>query len=626
MALYAADFTPDVGDAVSERSRGFDPARPFLFEGLAPRFATRTSRSHFIPMRDGTRLSIDFHVPIGATLPLPVILTRTPYDKRNAMPALTHVFPEQGFVYAVQDIRGRYESEGEFIAGSAIEREDGYDTVEWLAAQPWCNGSVGAIGSSYGGEMAARLAAMRHPNHKASIVMFDGSYAGGQSLNGAYLQSGVVMLRMLFDWFRNYVPKVSYGPPPGIDREAWFRSPFARNYASQPVCQPAVDMEAQLTTLPVHDMLDRSGAAPSEFGEMMRRSHDLADPYWKEQAYLTDADRFDSPTLHISGPQERGGSSPDNFRLFRDKSVSARSRDNQVLLFTPCPHSSCHLSDENVQWGARRFGDTRFPYYRTYVEWFGRWLRDDPGDVEAWPKVRYFVAGANTWRSDPQWPPQDVEIRSFYLRNPTSAIDHASGLLSSIPAPTDERPRRYDYDPADPTPSEAPGAEIDLIGNGYCDRTVFSARRDVLTYFSEPLTEDLEMVGPVNLLLHVSSSAPDTDFAAVLIEQDASGRMVNITHGIARARWREGFDRAVWMEPGEIYRMPIDLWFVSIRVPAGHRIGLQIASSHFPAFDRNLNTGGNNYTGTEWVIATNAVHHGPVHASVLTLPVRVAAG
>jgi putative CocE/NonD family hydrolase len=621
MALPATAFEATPADAVGARSAAFDPARPFLFEGLAPRFATRVLRSIFIPMRDGTRLSTDLHIPLGATLPLPVVLSRTPYGKRQSTSALLHLLPEQGFVYALQDIRGRHESEGEFIACSAVEREDGYDTVSWLAAQPWCNGAVGAIGSSYSGETAARLAAMRHPNHRASIIMFDGAYAGGLSQNGAYLQSGVTMLRMMYEWFRDHVPKVSYGPPAGIDREAWFQSPHAQLYATQPVRQAAIDVDAHLLTLPVHDLLDRSGAAPSEFGEMMRRSHDPGDPYLQAQGFLSDADQFDTPTLHISGPQERGGSSPDNFRLFRQRSVSARSRDNQVLIFSPCPHSSLHLCGEDVHWGARHFGDTRFPYYRRFIDWFAHWLCGAQHQVESWPRVQYFVAGANTWRSDSTWPPQNVQTLRYHLRR---ATESGPGQLSLAPASSDEPASHYTYDPAAPTPSEAPGAALDPIGNGYCERQAFSLRPDVLTYLSAPLQQDLELVGAVQVLLHVSSTAPDTDFAAVLVEQDAQGRMVNISHGIARARWREGFGQAVWMQPGQVCLVPIDLWLVAIRIPAGHRIGLQIASSHFPAFDRNLNTGGNNHSDTTWAVATNAVHHGPSHPSALVLQVRPA--
>jgi predicted acyl esterase len=266
MPITLADFERRASDVVAEQSVGFDPERPFLFEGLKPRFATRVVRSVFMPMRDGVRLSTDFHIPVGAPGPLPVILSRTPYGKRTSSPALTHLFPEQGFIHAVQDIRGRYESEGEFVACSAIERDDGYDTVSWLAAQPWCNGAVGAIGSSYVGETAAKLAATRHPNHRASIIMFDGAYAGGLNLNGGYLQNGAVMLRMLYAWFRDYVPKISFGPPSHVEREAWFASPCRRVCTRAPMpwkSKPRTSAtRAALQTIPHRGLLFRGCRRP----------------------------------------------------------------------------------------------------------------------------------------------------------------------------------------------------------------------------------------------------------------------------------------------------------------------------------------------------------------------------
>ena len=189
------DFAPGPDDAIPDRSAAFDEERPFLFEGLEPRFATRVVRSVFVPMRDGAGLSTDFHLPLGAALPLPVVLVRTPYDKRESNPALQHIFPEQGFVLAVQDVRGRHESEGEFLACTGQDREDGWDTVSWLAAQPWCNGRVGAMGSSYVGETTGKLAATGHPNYAASILLFDGAYAEYCIYNGAFFQQGVTMLR-----------------------------------------------------------------------------------------------------------------------------------------------------------------------------------------------------------------------------------------------------------------------------------------------------------------------------------------------------------------------------------------------------------------------------------------------
>jgi predicted acyl esterase len=606
------DFAAGPGDVVAPRSAGFDPDRPFLTEGLEPRYATRTVRSGFIPMRDGTRLSCDFHIPVGAPLPLPVILTRTPYNKRGVWPPLQSIYPEQGFVYCIQDVRGRYESEGAFIACTGQDRDDAADTVSWLAAQPWCNGAVGATGTSYTGETSAKLAATCHPSHRASIIMYDGAYAGGCVQNGAFLQYGMSMLRGLFMWFRDYVPKYSLGPPEGWDRQDWFRSPFSQTYATQPVNQPPVDMEAQLRTLPVFDMLDRSGAAPSEFTDMMRRSADPGDRYWRDHGFLSDKDRIDTPTLHLTGPTEQGGSGAQLFQLFRRIAVSARARDNQKLLFTPAPHSMHHQATADYAIGQRRFGDTRFAYYRTFIDWWGHWLRGEVNDVESWPAVRAFMAGRNAWEDMDDFPPSDVGEVKLHL-----GADGGLGLAAPEPGHVG-----YRYDPGDPTPSEPGGADTPLVGVGYADRSGLETRPDLIAFTSAPLTAPLKLAGAVSVRLYVSSSAKDTDFVAVLLEVDGEGRALNITHGVSRMRWRDGFDAPLWMTPKEIYPVTIDLWFAAIEVAAGKRLRLHVASAYFPAFDRNLNTGGDNFTETAFVAADNEVHCGGQHGSYVALPAR----
>jgi putative CocE/NonD family hydrolase len=616
--ISAADFALRGEDKIAPRSAMYDEARAFLFEGLEPRFATRVIRSCFIPMRDGVRLSTDFHIPLGATLPLPVILARTPYDKRRASGSTPGtLFAEQGFIYAVQDVRGRCESEGRFVACTGQDREDGYDTVAWLAAQPWCNGRIGAIGSSYVGETAAKLAAMRHPAHRASIIMFDGAYAAGPAYNGAFMQAGAAMLRSLFEWFRDLVPAISYGPPAGIDRQAWFRSAASQAYSTQPVAQPPIDLDATLRTLPVADMLDRTGAAPSEFAAMMRANDRPKSRYWAEQRFLDARDRFEAPALHLTGNEDQGGSGPRLFNLMRTNAASPRARDNQHLIFAASPHSGHARSSSHMIRGARDFGDTRFPYFKTFVDWFGHWLRDDPAPPGEWPKARFFVTGRNQWDEASAYPPVDARPLRLWLHGGTGR----AGTLHTT-APSEDAPAHYRYDPADPTPSDLPGAGAQLIGVGFADRAPLEARPDLLVYTSPPLGADLEIVGPIAVELSVSSSARDTDFVAVLLEVDAAGRAINITHGITRMRWREGLDRKLLMTPGEIYAARIDLWFANIRIARGNRLRLHIASSHFPFFDRNLNTGDDNYTTTSMKVADNYVHHAPQTPSCLILSAR----
>ena len=623
MPIGTADFLPGAGTSLPEHSAGYDPARPFLFDGLRPRFPTRVIRSCFIPMRDGVRLSTDFSIPIGASLPLPIVLQRTPYDKRKSGGALRHLLPEQGFIYAAQDVRGRYESEGRFEACTGQDREDGVDTLTWLAAQPWCNGAVGMIGSSYSAETAAKAAAMRHANHRCSVIMFDGAYAGGNSQNGAFLQGGVVLLRMLAEWFREHVPSISYGPPPHVDREAWFAPDFAEAYASQPAALPPVDYEALAHTLPVFDMLNRSGAAPSDFEEMIRRSANPADPYWAAQRFLTDADRFHTPTLHVTGPLERGGTSIDNFWLFKRNADDQSTRQHQYLWFTPAQHSGIAQCEEDAHCGARRFGDTRYPYYHHLLDWFGHWLRQDPAPFGDWPAVRYYVGNRNRWREATDWPPVNVKFTRWHLQSKGHANTRQGdgSLVLEVPAEI-HRVDRFLYDPATPVPSQPDLEALDPLGGGYADRASLELRSDILIYTSAPLTAPIELAGPVSAELFISSSAPDTDIAVVLSDVDADGRSINIVNGITRLRYRDGLDRSEMMLPGVIYRVTVDLWHAAIEISAGSCLRLAVTSSHFPFYDRNLNTGGDNHADTVMQTAVNSLHHGPDHPSALILPIR----
>jgi putative CocE/NonD family hydrolase len=320
---------------------------------------------------------------------------------------------------------------------------------------------------------------------------------------------------------------------------------------------------------------------------------------------------------------EPGGSSFDTFRHMRHKATTDTARRHQHLLFTPAHHSMYHACTEHDESGARTLGDTRFPYYRTLIDWFGRWLRDDPVDLAPWPQVRYFLLNRNAWCTADDWPPRDVEWQRWYLTSGGRANSRSGdGALSTNTPDGEQPPDRFVYDPADPVPSEPSGTTLDLLGGGFADRATIEDRSDVVVYTSPTLAHPLAIVGPVSLEIYVSSSAVDTDFAAVLTEVDAAGRSINITHGIARTRYREGLDRCVFMEPGHVYRVAIDLWHAAVEIPAGHRLRLTISSSHFPFYDRNLNTGGDNYVDTHWSVAENSVHHDPHHCSALLLPVR----
>lgn len=269
-------------------------------------------------------------------------------------------------------------------------------------------------------------------------------------------------------------------------------------------------------------------------------------------------------------------------------------------------------------------GDARFPYYQTYLEWFDYWLKELDNDVIQMPKLQYYLIGAGEWRSADAWPLPGTEFTKFYLHSNGQANSrNGDGTLSTEP-PGEEPADRFTYDPASPVPTV--GGPICCIGAddapaGAMDQSEVELRNDVLVYTSAPLDQGIEVTGPLEAILYVSSDTKDTDFTVKLVDVLPDGTAYNVQDGILRARFRQGFDRVVLMEEGQVYRLRIDLHATGTWFGPGHRIRVEVSSSNFPRFDRNLNTGRNNYDETEWRVAHNTVHHSAEHPSHVVLPV-----
>jgi putative CocE/NonD family hydrolase len=572
--------------------------RPFPMP--APRHAVRVTEGVKVPMRDGAFLSTDLYVPEGAGERMPCVLFRTPYDKGGERKegSEARMFAGQGYVVAVQDVRGRYESQGEFRFSSAQERTDGYDTVSWIASQPWSNGKVGTYGCSYLGEVQYLLAAMRHPNHAAAIAQSGCAWGGGGLRAFGFTRYGVPELAATFGWFRKQGDR-------GM-------SPL-----------PEVDYGQALRHLPVADLMRTYGGFPDGFEAVVTRPP--ADPYWAYQEPVTEKDRFDVPTLHVNSWYDITPSSTlALFRLMRANAETARGRDHQHLIMSP----SGHCDSESLRWlgrvGQRFLGDPRLDLYGTYVRWFDYWLKGLENGARSLPPVQIYVMGRNQWRSEEDWPLARARPTRYYLRSDGRAnTRRGTGLLRPEP-PGGEPPDVFEYDPADPVPS---------LGGGFCctdaleaepggfDQSQIEMRPDVLVYTTPPLRQGVEVTGAIRAVLYVSSSAPDTDFTAKLVDVNPWGQAFNVQEGIVRARYREGLERTVWMRPDEVYEVVVDLEATSNYFGPRHRIRLEVSSSNFPRWERNLNTGGHNHDETLGQRARNAVHHSPRHASYLELPV-----
>ncbi len=566
----------------------------------APVYDVRLEKSVEVSMRDGIHLAADLYRPIGATEPLPSILIRTPYNKnfwrtRSPNPQgyppmpVSYFFAGHGYVVAVVDDRGKYESEGEFLGYAGTDRLDGYDAVTWLTEQSWSNGKIGTYGCSHLGEVQDELAAMRHPNHVAAIPQSGAAYGGAGVTNFGFMRYGALELAATFGWTRGAGSKVYYRPPPGLSRQQFIRS--AEYFNPAPVLDAVDNMEI-LRSLPIIDMMRLAGAPPNNFEEWV--SHGPDDPWWEGQGIVTDEDRFNVPALHVNSWYDiTPNSTLATFNLYRTNAESERARENQFLIMSPTPHCRSEMATKRTIVGDRDVGDARLNYFELYLEWFDYWLKGIENGIPDRPKVQIYVMGANEWRAEHEWPLARTEFTPYYLHSDGHANSRlGTGTLSTEP-PSLEPPDRYTYDPRTPVPTV--GGTIcctSAIPPGAVDQSEVEMRGDVLVYTTAVLEQGVEVTGPVELVLYVSSSARDTDFTGKLVDVYPDGTAYHVVEGILRARYREGVDRRIWMDAGEVYEVHVDLESTSNYFGPGHRIRLEVSSSSFPRFDRNLNTGG----------------------------------
>lgn len=559
-------------------------------ERPGPRFDVDVTRDVMVPMRDGVRLATDVYRPRGVTDRLPVILIRLPYNKAQYGGAINpaNFFAGQGYVVAVQDVRGKWASEGTYSVEMA-DAEDGYDAVSWAAAQPWSTGKVGTYGCSYLGEVQYLLLKMRHPAHAAAIAQGPAGAvgpAGGYYTNfGTFSTGGALTLSSIVGWFS-----------------------FAGTKVKGATAPDSLDIGRLLRSLPLVDMDRRGHFPPTDYEDFVR--HGPADAYWQQMHYLADTDRFAAPTLHVNS---WGDVAPEQ-TLYAFTHMGG-SNDNQYVIMSPTVHCASEGATATTRVGDFDAGDARLPYWKIYLDWFDHWLKGVDNGVERRPRVQYFLIGKGEWRTAPSWPVPGMQTVSYYLTR-----DHTLSLRPSAGATTES----YRYDPGDPFPSR--GGGICCTGNpkdlpGIFDQHDLEARRDLLVYSTPVLGSAVTIAGPVRVSLYVSSDVTDTDFAAKLLDVDEAGRAWNVANGILRMRYRDGLATSTRMRPGAVYRVTLNLNSTAFHFKTGHRIRLYVTSSDFPMYDRNLNTGGDNVTETRWVTATNTVHAGGAFPSSIQLPV-----
>ncbi len=587
------------------------------YPGAPGPYAVRVDSTVFITLSDGVRLAADLYVPSGVGQQVPAIVWRTPYDKnrfRDRDPQL-RVLASHGYVVVAEDVRGRFESEGVFNV-QADDAKDGYETIEWVADQPWSDGKVGMFGCSYSGE-AQILAAPRHPPHLTAMI----PRAAGAPARwlGGY-NGGAFELALPFNWFRENASKVHLVPAAGIP-DSLFRK--ALPYLQMTSHVEPTDYRALWRTLPLVGMVERSGAPPTDFDAFV--SHPPPDPWWNRFGLPSDTMTYEVPALQVSSWYDYGVAQTLDLmnRMYRQASNDAGRQ--QYVVISPTTHCGSEAATERTMVGNRDVGDARFDYATLYLDWWDRWLRGNQEALDGWPTVRYYVMGRGEWRTADAWPIPGTDFTKYYFHSDGRANSRfGDGTLSTEMPSGDEPADRYVYDPDVPVPSV--GGPLCCTGSpdwpaGAFDQSEVEARNDILVYTTAPLERGVEATGPLRAVLQVSSDARDTDFTMKLVDVYPDGRAFNVQEGILRARYREGLDRQVWMEPGGVYQVEIDLQVTSNYFPAGHRIRVEVSSSNFPRFDRNLNTGGKNWDETEWKVARNVIHHSAAHPSYLILPV-----
>jgi putative CocE/NonD family hydrolase len=603
-----------------------DSVRRADLERLADR-----ERMVMVPMRDGVRLATDVYTPKDSDGPFPAVFWRTPYNfsdllpsnpsRPNAMLKFALDAIENGYAFVIQNERGKFFSEGEWeILGRP--RTDGYDALTWIAEQPWSNGKVATLGCSSTAEWQMGLAAMDHPAHAAAVPMAAGAGIGRMGPyyeQGNFYRGGAVQMPMAA-WL--YGTQNTQRPtfPDDLSREDRIR--LSRYFDLAPR-MPAVDWKEALFHLPLQEFMENVDGPKGVFQEMVRRTPD--DPAWYEGGLYHDHEDFAVPALWMNSWYDL--SVAPNLALYdhvRSEASDPQVREHQTMVIAPTLHCAMYRLTDPVVVGDRNMGNVDFGLDRMLFDFLDRWTKgEETGFHQSYPRVQYFLMGANEWREAPSWPPPDTTVRALYLTSDGSANSLAGdGRLADRPAAGDADSDAFFYDPMNPVPTR--GGNFCCLGDypeGSYDQRPVESRQDVLVYTSEALAEPLDVVGPIAVTLYVSSDARDTDFTVKLLDVHPDGRAFNLDDTILRLRYREGFDRQVFLEAGEIYEIELGPLVTANRFDVGHRIRVEISSSNFPRYDRNLNTGGNNYDETEGVVARNVVHHGPGYPSRVELTV-----
>ena len=542
-----------------------------------------------VPMRDGVQLSADIYLPKDSPGPLPVVLSRTPYDNMDENMVDSAVFfAQNGYAFVAQDVRGRFDSDGEYYPW-VNEFNDGHDTVEWIGAQPWCDGNVGMVGSSYVGNVQWQAAAMGSRYLKTIIprVIGHNLHESPQFQGGAFQLGWTAMWTFRMD---------------GRTRQDIF----------------IYNWDQLFQSLPLKELDGAAGRDMPFYRDWI--DHPDYDDYWKALAIEERYQEIKIPVLQIGGWYDFFTLGTfKNFEGMRERGGSELAKGNQRAIVGPWVHRANFFTHAGeVDYGKASILDQK----EIELQWFDRWLKGISNGADQEAPLRIFVMGTNQWRDEHEWPLARTRFTPFYFHSAGEANSLlGDGGLSTTP-PVDEQPDRYLYNPTFPVPTRG-GCNCcnpEIVAWGAYDQRPVEYRNDVLVYTSDPMEEDMETTGPIIVKLFASTDVRDTDFTAKLVDVDPDGYAVNLCDGIIRGRYRESTSHQRLLEPGTIYEFTIDLWPTSNVFKKGHRIRVDVSSSNFPRFDRNPNTGNKFGQDAEMKVAHQQVFHDREHPSHIILP------
>jgi uncharacterized protein len=530
-------------------------------------------------MRDGVRLSANVFLP-SEHVRVPAILVRTPYNKGLDITPNYQAFVEHGYAVVVEDVRGRYESEGAF---QPLQQEpaDGDDTLNWIARQSWSDGKIGMMGGSYVGIVQWKVAPLNNPHLKAIFPVVSGY---DDYRDRFYSTGGAMKLGNRLEWMAENL------------RAPGYHMDFARFVLHLPV--RSADVAALGWTSPMYrDVAD----------------HPSFDRFWRAISIKEQIGKIRIPVFSVGGWY-------DNFVQSDLEAYAAMHRNSGLsrILVGPWPHNMSYRF-ENADFGL----DSSAPVRALQMEWFDQWLMGKDTPLLSQPPVKIFVMGANRWLESREWPPEQARAKMFYLDGKGRANSaEGDGALAEKPS-TREADDEFVFDPNDPVPTRggAVCCNPKIFPWGPMDQRLVELRKDVLVYTTKPLKHEVEVIGPVQVVLYVATSARDTDFTAKLVDVFPDGSARNLTDGILRMRYRNSLEKPELGKAGEIYRVTVDAGVTGNVFLKGHRIRVEVSSSNFPRFDRNPNTGGVVADAVRLVKANQAVYHGREHPSCVVLMV-----